>query len=274
MAVDPAIRDHQTWIGYLQPDGLIVSPAALVDAQILVNKNAAPLQKRWAEFITEIKLDDKAVSTVRSTAEVLREFLEWPEDCIVGLNADKPIPEALKVPLREFGETLEPTYAFEPPKPIDADNPWLVLVQDLPRSTNLDTPRDSTLSGWTATPTRRFERLLRETGVPIGLLSNRTHFRLIYAPRGENTGTITFPVEAMNEIAGRPVVAAFEMLLSRERLLSAPREARLLTLLKRSRDYQARVSTTLAQQVLNALYELLRGFQAADERANSDLLRK
>lgn len=274
MAVDPAIRDHQTWIGYLQPDGLVVSPAALVDAQVLVNKNAAPLQQRWSEFVTEVKQDENSIPVIRSTTAVLREFLEWPDDCIFGTHEERPIPEALKVPLKEFGETLEPTLAFESPKPEDPDQPWLILVQDLPRGTNLDTPRDSALAGWTATPTRRFERLLREAGVPIGLLTNRTHFRLVYAPRGENTGTMTFPVDAMAEIAGRPIVAAFEMLLSRERLLSAPREARLPTLLKRSRDYQARVSTTLAHQVLDALYELLRGFQAADERANGDLLRK
>ena len=26
---DPAFLDHQAWLGYLQPDGLVVSPAAL-----------------------------------------------------------------------------------------------------------------------------------------------------------------------------------------------------------------------------------------------------
>ena len=42
---------------------------------------------------------------------------------------------------------------------------------------------------WQASPQARFERLLRETQVPIGLLSNGTHLRLVYAPRGETTAT-------------------------------------------------------------------------------------
>jgi len=56
--------------------------------------------------------------------------------------------------------------------------------------------------------------------------------------------------------------------------LAAPSEARLPALLKRSRDYQSRVSTALAQQVLDALYELLRGFQAADDQTHGELLKE
>src|SRR5207248_2832086 len=71
---------------------------------------------------------------------------------------------------------------------------------------------------WQATPHARFERLLRETHVPIGLLSNATHLRLVYAPRGETTGYLTFPTQAMTEVAGRPIFSALLMLLSAERL--------------------------------------------------------
>ena len=155
--------------------------------------------------------------------------------------------------------------------PIDA-KPWLMLLQELPSGTRLDVPVESKLSGWSASPTRRFERLLRETEVPIGLLTNSTHIQLIYAPRGENSGTMTFPVAAMTEISGRPILAAFHMLLSRYRLLAAPTKDRLPGLLQRSRDYQVRVSNALAKQVLEALYELLRGFQSADDMAAKKLL--
>ena len=37
--IDPELRAHQEWRGYLQPAGLVVSPAALRDAQAFVNKN-------------------------------------------------------------------------------------------------------------------------------------------------------------------------------------------------------------------------------------------
>src|SRR5262249_39944448 len=47
---------------------------------------------------------------------------------------------------------------------------------------------------------------------------------------------------------------------------------RLLDLLAESRKYQSEVSTRLAEQVLGALWELLRGFQAGDEAAGKRLL--
>ncbi|MCL4191528.1 MAG: N-6 DNA methylase, partial [Thermoguttaceae bacterium] len=272
MPVDPSIRDHKAWLGYLQPDGLVVSPAALVDAQVVLDRAAAPLQQQFVAFVEEIPHGDNRIPAIPNLKKLLREFLEWPDDCLWGIAADRPIPESLKIPLREFGETLEPTIAFEQPQPDDPQRPWLLMVQQLGPGMDLDAPVESKLAGWAASPTRRFERLMREAEVPIGLLSNATHLRLIYAPRGENSGTLTFPVAAMTEVAGRPILAAFHLLLSRYRLLAAPSEARLPALLKRSRDYQARVSTALAGQVLDALYELLRGFQAADDETHGQLL--
>ena len=54
------------------------------------------------------------------------------------------------------------------------------------------------------------------------------------------------------------------MLLSEHRVFSAPAGRRLLDLLSESRKYQAEVSNRLSDQVLGALWELLRGFQASD----------
>ncbi len=271
MAIDPAIKDHQTWIHYLQPEGLVVSPAALVDSQVMLGVNSAPLQQRFLEFLEEVEHHDDEIGVIRDLNEFLKDFLEWPEANLVGKGTDKPIPEELKTPLREFGETLEPDLAFTNPN--QEDQPWLLLVRELPFETDLDRAIESVEAGWAASPTQRFERLLRETGVPIGLITNRRLLRLIYVPRGENPGTLTFPVYAMAEVSGRPILAAFEMLLKRYRLLAAPTEARLPALLKKSRDYQANVSKELAEQVLDALYELLRGFQAADEHSRGELLK-
>ena len=53
MATDSAIQDHQAWLGYLQPDGLVVSPAALVDSQVFLDQSTLELQQRFLEFISE-----------------------------------------------------------------------------------------------------------------------------------------------------------------------------------------------------------------------------
>ena len=112
----------------------------------------------------------------------------------------------------------------------------------------------------------------------MGILCNDECIRLIYAPKGESSGHVTFDFSQMAVPAGRPILAAFEMLLSADALFMGTEEARLPTLLAKSREAQAEVSTRLSRQVLAALYELLRGFVAADARngrgALTDLARR
>ncbi len=140
----------------------------------------------------------------------------------------------------------------------------LVRVED--SGTDLDRPPDD--ARWNATRHARFERLLRETGVHTGLLCTDERIRLIHAPRGESSGHLTFEFPQMALPAGRPILAAFDMLLSANALFGPSPEARLPALLAGSRDAQAEVSTKLSRQVLAALHELLRGFVSADAHGN------
>ena len=64
------------------------------------------------------------------------------------------------------------------------------------------------------------------------------------------------------------------MLLGEDRLFTLPDGQRLPEILEKSRKYQNLVSTKLAEQVLAALYELLRGFQGADDQRKGELLRQ
>ena len=128
------------------------------------------------------------------------------------------------------------------------------------------TSRPTTGTGWNASRHARFERLLRETGVSVGLLCTDERVRLIHAPRGESSGHITFDFAQMAQPAGRPILAAFDMLFSAEGFFGGNPEARLPALLAKSRDAQAEVSTKLSRQVLAALHDLLRGFVAAQTR--------
>lgn len=271
---DPSLRDHKAWIGYLQPDGLVVSPTALVDAQVLLPREGAARQEAFAQMVEKRELPSgDALALISNLARFVREFLEWPDDCVYGLDAARPVPESLSIALPELGETLSPQFAFRDARAGEAA-PWLILGQTVPVAADLDAVHAGGEAKWSASLSRRFERLLRETGVPIGVICNGTHIRLMYAPRGENAGTLTFPVSAMCEVAGRPILAALDLLLHSRLLLSVPTEARLPALLAKSREYQSRVSTALAQQVLDALYELVRGFQSANERTRGELLRE
>jgi hypothetical protein len=278
---EKTLADHRAWLGTLAPEGLVVSPAVLADAQLVLGlldperqRVFTGLTARRGDFLEGRELTPEQADEffIADVPRFLERFLGWPADLLLGTSPSQPVPEALRIPLPELHEELFPTYALSDPKPKDAARPWLLLIKVLPVGTDLDKETTGDSAAWTASPTRRFERLLRETGVPIGLVTAGTSLRLVYAPRGESAGTLTFPVGFMREVAGRRVLAALEMLLSRQCLLAAPTPARLPTLLAKSRDFQATVSTALAQQVIDAAFELVRGFQSANEKTNGTLL--
>ena len=51
MAGDPEIRAHKEWLGLLQPVGLVVSPPALLAAQVVPNRNVVDLQQRLLKVV-------------------------------------------------------------------------------------------------------------------------------------------------------------------------------------------------------------------------------
>lgn len=148
-----------------------------------------------------------------------------------------------------------------------------MLVEELPWGTDFDKPGTASEERrWHASPQSRFERLLRETGVAIGLLISPERIRLVYAPKGESSGHVTFPIHQMTMAANWPMLAALHLLLHSDRLFIGPDSQRLPAILEASRRYQNEVSIRLAGQVLRALNELVRGFQEADRAARGKIL--
>jgi hypothetical protein len=94
--------------------------------------------------------------------------------------------------------------------------------------------------------------------------------RLIYAPKGETSGWLAFPIRSLATVGGRAMLGGLKLMLDRGRLFTDAEDRRLPAVLKKSREAQAAVSTALAEQVLGALHELLRGLNAA----NPDAMRK
>jgi hypothetical protein len=274
MPKDPELLAHLEWLGYLQPVGLVVSPPALLAAQAHVNKNIVPEHRRFLEWIKEIKLpgEREPVPAISDFPGFVQSVFGWEAADLMGGPGAGPVPDALEVTLPDYNETLWPTYAVKEFEPKEGACPWLMLLKSLPVGQPLDDIPAKEDHQWQASPQARFERLLRETRVPTGLLFNGTHLRLVHAPRGESSGHLTFPIKAMSEVAGRPIFAALHMLLCQERLFTLPEKQRLPAILAESRKYQNLVSTRLAGQVLAALYDLLRGFQAADEHRKGALL--
>ncbi len=271
---DLDILRHKEWLGLLQPVGLVVSPPALVKAQAVIDRGQlVDLQDRLLSALATEPLPDgqnDSRAWIADFPAFTQTVLGWRDRDLVGAAGQAALPAELSVVLPSYGETLQPTYAVRDP---DTDQ-WVLLIQQTVTGLPFDQDDPATVAGqgWQATLQAKFERLLRETGVYAGLLVNGTELRLVYAPKGESSGHLTFPVQAMTEVPGRLIVGALNLLLGEDRLFNVPESQRLLRLLADSRNYQAEVSTKLSGQVLDALWELLRGFQAADAAVNGKLL--
>ena len=257
--VDPNVLAHLEWLGFVQPTGLVVSAPALVRAGAILDRHDAEGQQRLRAFI-----DERAASVGAEPEPEITDFQEFARHVLGWSFSPKgyagfdgsPIPEELQVPLPDYGET-----------------PWELLVRVLDPGHDLDhVPHGA--GKLEASAHGRMERLLRETGVPAGLLCSGRALRLVSAPRGESSGWLEFRVADMAQTAGRPICTAMRLLLGEPRLLTLPRDKRLAALLRESRKYQNEVSEKLAEQVLHALYELLRGFQAAHDASGGELLRE
>ena len=164
-----------------------------------------------------------------------------------------------------------PDFAVRERDPRSGSPPWQLLVQVLDDGQEFDKATTGA-GGLEASPQSRAERLLRGAGIPAGVLVNGVALRLISAPRGESSGWMDFRFSDLITTAGRPLCSALRLLLSEQRLLALPREQRLAALLESSRKYQNEVSERLSEQVLHALYELLRGVQVAHDTTGVELL--
>lgn len=272
---DPAINAHLEWLGFVRPTGLVVSAPALVRAGAILNTHDRTGQKLLAECAMEREKAEGTVHVLPDFEVLAGSVLGWSFSPKGYAGTDEaPIPDELRVHLPDFGETLAPDFAVRERSPEEAGPSWQLLVRILDEGTGFDANERVQGSTLDASPHGRMERLLRQTGVQAGLLFNGVALRLISAPRGESSGWLDFRVEEMIQTAGRPICAAMRLLLGESRLLSLPKDQRLTALLEDSRKFQNEVSEKLAEQVLHALYELLRGMQAAHDQSKGVLLRE
>jgi len=253
MSDDRELFVHKEWLGLIQPVGLVVTARSLQRAGAIPDRAIATELQPILQGLID---DDGIVQDFRTFTE---QILGWEESDLVDA------PEGVEVYLENYSETLKPTYAVTNPE----GEGWLMLVQQTEMGIGLD---DKLTQGWEATPQQKFERLLRGSKVPVGLLTNGKELRLVYAPEGESSGHLTFPLAAMTEVAGRSLLSALQMLLCAYRVFQANDDRRLKAILEKSRLYQNEVSERLADQVLDALWELLVGFQSANAAANGKIL--
>ncbi len=237
------MKDIELWLKHVRQEGLVVSQSALNEENLVPIKQTADDSETFkdsAEDFSKIAID----------------VLGWPQARILrGEN----LPDKATCRLTEMAVTLKADAALkgkegEPPR---------LLIKILPRETDPDAR--TSIGRWSGiTEQQAFERHLRETVVEQGLLVTDHNLRLTYSPQGETPGFLEWPIEGLKSTAGREMLSGLKLLLGKNAIWGGE-EARLKGILERSRENQNIVSTKLADQVLGALYTLLRGFTSETE---------
>lgn len=263
-------RFHESWLGMVQPaEGLVVSIPVLVDAQCMQRQPPA-VQETLRSLCRESSKKGDTGLAVADLDAFLKELLGLEPHYF---DRGEVIPEDVSLYVPEGRQVIRPTLALRDITRQGEQAPYVALVWDLPEGLPLDEPE--TITGpWRYPPQAKFDRLLRHCRVPIGVLTNRRELRLVYAPHGESSGWISFRVDDMAQVGGRPILDALCMLLSAARLFGVAEERALPAILEQSRRRQADVTEALADQVFSALQILLAGFEAAAERDGGHLLRE
>ncbi|MGB0467398.1 MAG: Eco57I restriction-modification methylase domain-containing protein [Pontibacterium sp.] len=282
---------HDKWLGHVQTesDGLVVAKPVLLVA------NCAQAQPPSVQE-TLRELCPQAENGSKRSIENLAHFFEELLDLDTSLfDTATGIAEDVSLYAPEGPQTLRPTFGLlhqDDTKPIEgAGTPasnaaakYVALIWDvtaaedgtcLEEALGLSLDKPETITGdWSYPPAAKFDRLLRHCRVPVGIITNREVIRLVYAPHGESSGHITFRIEDMVTVGGRPILDAMIMLLNANQWFGVSDENALPSLMKRSREHQGSVTEDLAEQVFSGLEALLQGFQQAAERDGSDLLQQ
>lgn len=234
----------ELWLKHVRQEGLVVAQTALNDTPV----------EQTADDTEAFK------SSTSDFWSIARNVLEWP-DSRIARGAE--LPGAAVRRLTEMNVTLTADAALIAP-----DEPLPRLLIKLLEEDE-DPDKRGAIDRWEGvTQQQAFERHLRESGVEQGVLVTDKAIRLTYAPVGETAGFLEWPLDGMATTAGRPMLGGLKLVLGKNAIWG-PDASRLSGVLKRSRENQNTVSTELAEQVLGALYTLLRGFTAQfDDRVS------
>lgn len=265
MADDEKIDREFEWLNQAQRIGLVVTRSVLSELNLPPEQQTQADTATAAEFISDSR-DEPALKDVWGFFE---RVLNWPQCHVAGAPGGPALPAQVSISLPDLHTLLEPSWAVMDSE--DDGKPCLLVRIESP---SIELGKRGALEGWEASPHQRFERLLRETGAERGILISDKELRLIHAPKGETSGWIIWPLHALKSVAGRPLLGGLKLMLGRARLFTGPREQRLAAILRKSREAQATVSVALSEQVLGALYELLRGLRQANPDLIDDLARK
>lgn len=263
---NPTARQHAEWLSLLDTSGPFLS----IEVLLATFPNGLDADdsdlRQLARLAYEEWLDNQG--GVRPNPAVHEAWVLYVLKTVLGfaderiLRGDK-IPADLRVRDALHGEEARPDFvignAGEPPR-------LVVLVE--PRAQKLDKSRPSSAS--TANPTDRLIAFLRAVDLPLGIVTNGSEWRLVYAPRNVTSSLATWYAELWFE---EPLtLRAFRSLLHSRRVFGMSDDQQPAALLARSVDSQQEVTTQLGSQVRSAVEQLVQAIDLANRDTGGRLL--
>lgn len=194
-------------IGLLQPEGLVLGGNVLRARGLYPECQTADDTKLVRDAYLEGGANED--ETPPNAWPLLTRVLGWDARFVAGAPAGPPVPDGLARSLIEHGDRLCPDMVV-----LGKDGAALALLRV---AHDLEPDARGAEEGWEASPHQRLERLLRETGVPAGVLIAGGCLRLIYAPDGETSGWMTWPLAPLARNEGRELLGGLKLAVGRAR---------------------------------------------------------
>lgn len=213
---------NEEWLGHVQPVGLVVAPVVLarhgLNPETQTRADSEEVRKLLSSKEDGASAKNPDPPALSNTWAFFERILGWRTSLVDGAPGGARVPEELSLRIDENDTEIAPHWAVAEP-----DGGWQILVRI--EAPGIKPKERRAIEGWEASPHQRLERLLREKEVPIGLLITDAELRFIYAPRGETSGWMCFPLRSLGEVGGRPMLGGLKLLLSSFRLYNdAPRQ--------------------------------------------------
>lgn len=266
MSVRQRVSDKQhRWLSLVETTGIVLSEPVLAEA---APAGFRPLDKRkLAEFYKARDIWNLPQGMVEGDPD--SRWTDFILEGMLGLKAPAywqigaGISPRYVTTLSQQRETLRPTRAL-----IDGENAALLFLR-VPRAQSLDTTW-TTNGAWKASATTKLERLLRDTGVEVGLLTNGESWRLVVASPSETASWLTWTAQTWADSPS--TLAAFIELLGEARFFAGARSGTILELVRASRHRQADVADQLGFQVREALEFFIRELDRIDAERHGAIL--
>ncbi len=265
MSIRRRVADKQhRWLSQVDLSGVVLSEPVLAEA---APAGFRKLEKReLAQFYKAREVWNLPRGMVQGDVDA--QWIDFVLDQLLRLGSKywqvgAAIESRYVVTLSQQRETLRPTRVLR-----DGTIATLLFVR-VPRAQSLETPWN-TGGSWKASPTTKVERLLRETGVEVGLVTNGEAWRLIVASPSETASWVTWTAQTWADSPS--TLAAFMDLLGEARFFAGPRSGTILELVRSSRKRQADVADQLGAQVREALEVFVREIDRLDAATGGVLL--